>query len=642
KPLVLRRKAKTSLFGVSARPMRLHTHTIIAVSALIVAPVSAWSAKRTPPSPTVPPKIKVVYPLPGQQIGPVDSTFILGSVTPGATLTINGESVDVYRTGGFLAWLPVSPGDFRFRLKARNKRGTDTLTVPVVIVDNRPIPVDSGLRIRDGSVRPMWTRTVRPGDEISVSFDGTVRGTARFRVISPRDTIGPIPMTELRAQSLSDFATFQRDELTTPDSLPVVPPAGSGRGRYHGIWRVPVGLPSDTLRMRVELGSKMGTTKPVTAEAPGALIPVESRPPRVVELIDSVQILRTGPRLGYLTIFQPYGVRARWWGEAGPWTIVQPAPGYEAWIETEKTRLMPEGTPQPGSLITRLSTIADSASTLLIIGTTERLPFKVTVAEDLRSVRVVVFGATSNTDWVEPDPHDDMIDDVVWTQTVPQVYEVEARLREPLWGYDARYEGERLVVEFRRAPAVKSGLHGLTVAVDAGHSADPGAIGPTGLLEKDVNLKLAHVVKTALEKLGARVVMTRNGDEDVPLYDRPAIARRGGADIFVSVHNNAVPDGVNPLARNGTTTYYYHPFSRDLARAVHKQVRQATRLDDLGTSQGNFAVIRPTRYPSVLVECAFIIIPQQEEMLQTRSFIARTGKAIAAGVADLVHERLGP
>jgi len=614
---------------------------LLAVTVLSILPNRGSGAKRATSSPATAPVIKVVYPLAGQQIGPVDSTFILGSVTPGSTLSINGKTVEVYRTGGYLAWLPVAPGDFRFHLKAKNKSGVDTLTVRVVIADMRPLPADSGLQIRAGSVRPMWNRTVRPNDEIGIGFDGTVGCQARFWIVAPNDTSGPFPMTELPARLLSDYAAFQRDELLIPDSLPITLVSGRGGGRYHGIWRVPSGLGSDTLRVCVELRGGAQEKDSVIAMAPGGLIPVEARPPRVVELADSVQILRTGPRLGYFTIFQPYGVKARWWGEAGPWTILQPAPGYEAWIETEKTRLLPEGTPLPGSLITRLSTAADSASVRLVIGTTERLPFKITVADDLRSLQIVVFGATSNTDWVEPDPRDNMIDDVVWSQTLPQIYEIEVRLLEPLWGYEARYDNEKLIVEFRRAPVVKAGLHGLTVAVDAGHSADPGAVGPTGLLEKDANLKLAAAVKAALEKLGARVVMTRKGDEDIPLYSRPALALRGGADLFVSVHNNAVPDGINPLAKNGTATYYYHPFSRALARAVHRRVREATGLDDYGLTQGNFAVIRPTQYPAILVECAFIIIPRQEEMLQTRAFISRTGRAIAAGVADFVHERFG-
>jgi len=67
----------------------------------------------------------------------------------------------------------------------------------------------------------------------------------------------------------------------------------------------------------------------------------------------------------------------------------------------------------------------------------------------------------------------------------------------------------------------------------------------------------------------------------------------------------------------------------------------ATKLDDYGLTQGNFAVIRPTQYPSVLIECAFIILPDQEEMLTQEDFQKRTAEGIASGISDFVESRLG-
>jgi len=635
-------RSATGVVGRSA------AHLVFLAGICSIMPGQVLAAQSKTAAPRIPPKLLVVYPHPNQQIGPVDSTFIIGSVTPGSKLTINGTKVSVYRTGGFLAFLPVRPGLFAFRLKASNPHGTDTLTVPVTIADIRPIPADSGVIIRRETIRPMWNRTVRASDEISVAFDGTVGCSAVFRVIALPDTLGPFPMTEVRPASLSDFAAFLRSYQLQEDSLPDAALAPVTRGRYHGIWRVPVNLKSDTVRVMVELRRKpnapgkgmqpRGDSLDI-AMAPGGLLSADLLGPRVVELIDSVQILRLGPRMGYFTILQPYGVRAKWWGEAGPWTILQPAPGYEAWIETAKTRLLPEGTPMPGSSIERLATRADSAAVRLEVGLSERLPFKVTVGDDLHSIRVLLFGATSNTDWIEQDPADDLIDNITWSQLQPEVYQIDLTLGQPVWGYDARYDDRRFVLELRRQPVLKSGLKGLTIVVDPGHSADPGALGPTGLLEKDANLKLALALRTQLEGRGARVVMTRTGDQDVPLYERPVIAVSRHADLYVSVHNNAVPDGVNPSAHNGSAVYYYHPFSRDLAQSVHKRLLQTTHLDDYGLTQGNFAVIRPTQYPSVLAECAFIIIPEQEEMLTRQDFVNRTAKGIADGVADFVHDR---
>jgi N-acetylmuramoyl-L-alanine amidase len=121
------------------------------------------------------------------------------------------------------------------------------------------------------------------------------------------------------------------------------------------------------------------------------------------------------------------------------------------------------------------------------------------------------------------------------------------------------------------------------------------------------------------------------------LYDRPAIARAAEVDIFVSIHNNALPDGINPFINNGTSSYYYHPHSRRLARTLHPRLVRAARLSDYGQYHANFAVLRPTQYPSVLLECAFMMIPEQEEDLRDPGYQRRIAKAIAEGLEDYIE-----
>ena len=92
------------------------------------------------------------------------------------------------------------------------------------------------------------------------------------------------------------------------------------------------------------------------------------------------------------------------------------------------------------------------------------------------------------------------------------------------------------------------------IVVDAGHGGhDSGARG-TVLREKDVNLDVARQVATRLTALGALTTLTRESDVFVDLYDRPRLANRIGADLFVSIHCNAMP---KPETGRGTETYYY-------------------------------------------------------------------------------------
>jgi N-acetylmuramoyl-L-alanine amidase len=203
-----------------------------------------------------------------------------------------------------------------------------------------------------------------------------------------------------------------------------------------------------------------------------------------------------------------------------------------------------------------------------------------------------------------------------------------------MWGYETAYVGNVFHFQIVRQPRNVHSLSGKRIVLDPGHSKEPGALGPTGFTEAQANLEIALKLRKRLEARGATVRMTRSDDSDVPLNDRPAMAKKYGADLFVSVHNNSCPDGVNPIENNGTAVFYYHPHSIDLARSIQSHLVKATGLNDHGLYHGNLAVARATGYPAVLVECAFMIIPDQEAQLKTAVFQSTIAEAIAAGVED--------
>jgi N-acetylmuramoyl-L-alanine amidase len=158
--------------------------------------------------------------------------------------------------------------------------------------------------------------------------------------------------------------------------------------------------------------------------------------------------------------------------------------------------------------------------------------------------------------------------------------------------------------------------------------------------EKDANLLISKKLREALQKRGADVVLTRSGSEHLPLYDRPIVAKLEDADLFISVHNNALPDGVNPWESHGVSTYYYHPFSKDLSEYVQSSMLNNLDMENFGHFRANFAVIRPTQYPAILVECAFMMIPDHEAALKTGAFQTRVAEAIAEGVERWVDHAL--
>jgi len=126
--------------------------------------------------------------------------------------------------------------------------------------------------------------------------------------------------------------------------------------------------------------------------------------------------------------------------------------------------------------------------------------------------------------------------------------------------------------------------------------------------------------------------MTRTTPDPVELGLRPIISRRANAHAFVSIHLNAFPDGINPFANNGTTTYYFWPHSVPLAQMTQAELVEELGLRDTGAKFGNFAVVRGSWMPSILTEGAFIIMPDQEAALRTSSYQEAYARGIMRGL----------
>jgi N-acetylmuramoyl-L-alanine amidase len=195
-------------------------------------------------------------------------------------------------------------------------------------------------------------------------------------------------------------------------------------------------------------------------------------------------------------------------------------------------------------------------------------------------------------------------------------------------------------------------LYGKLIVVDPGHGGyDPGALGRSGLKEKDVNLDISLRLGTLLRQLGARVEFTRDDDTFIPLYDRPAMANALHADLFVSIH----ADSTNKRDVNGVSTYYYQNsdpsrqsfFDRSilLAQDVQNSLVYGADLADRGVKKSpgiGFAVLRESQMPSILVETAFISNSSDEARLSSPNFRQTTAVAIARGLTDFFKSQAIP
>jgi len=231
------------------------------------------------------------------------------------------------------------------------------------------------------------------------------------------------------------------------------------------------------------------------------------------------------------------------------------------------------------------------------------------------------------------------------------------------------------------------GLKIKTIAIDAGHGGhDPGAIGKSGLKEKNITLdvakRLAVLVK---ERLGCNIVMTRDKDVFIPLEQRPFIAKSRGADLFVSIHVNANRKRVT----RGIETYVQSLRASDreaMATAARENAMSTKKLSELKSEldrifadltrddkieeslyladsvQGSlvnslkpvnrhagdlkakikrafFYVLINTEMPSILAEIGFISNPEEEKLLKNDSYRQAIAEALFQGVKKYVDAR---
>ena len=193
-------------------------------------------------------------------------------------------------------------------------------------------------------------------------------------------------------------------------------------------------------------------------------------------------------------------------------------------------------------------------------------------------------------------------------------------------------------------PTIATKATNRTIIIDAGHGGgDPGAIGISGSLEKEINLNISLKLQKLIEQNGGIVLMTRADDnglgnskrEDMKV--RKKLREENSGDIFISIHLNSFPQ---ESCQGAQTFYANNDESKNLAEKIQKNMvkyldenntRIAKRLTDV-------YLLKNVNIPSVIVECGFLSNSREEELLKSEDYQDKIAFSIYAGILEYFGE----
>lgn len=332
------------------------------------------------------------------------------------------------------------------------------------------------------------------------------------------------------------------------------------------------------------------------------------------------------------------------WAEtnSGPWYRVRLREGLSAWAFEQDLKAAPNPGPRPVAHVTNISVEPWERGVRVSVDLTSRVPFRVRQTLSPCRLHLDLFGVRLAGHGIRCRPIEAFITALVPEQVTGESVDLSVGIDATRHvGHDIHYaSGSRLVLEIRR-PYPSRGLRGKSIALDPGHGGhDFGAVGPTGLREKDVNLAVALQLRDLLLARGADVIMTRETDVSIAgpdaalsaeLAGRVNITRNQWPDVFVSIHNNHIGRG-DPASVRGTETYYWTPMSRRLAEVVQESLCAEIRTENRLVAWRSFRVLRDTDCPRVLLECVYLSHPQEEALMRDACFRLRAAEGILKGL----------
>lgn len=543
--------------------------------------------------------------------------FIFGKVTPnGGLLTINNIKVPLFHTGAYLAYLPVSPGRFDFLLEFNDGKEINKVRRTVIV---------KGFKYQDYTDKFKFDPNYHfPSSKLDITTNDVmefmVAGSPGNTVLMSFGKFRNIEMQESKTEPgvYKKMMSFTEEDLikrSTKIYFTMYDSSGKERARITATGQIRVLAGQDAVSSARVRGGDV-RLRPAPSAISGHLFDTR--------LFGKVNI--TGRRNNFYRVHLDDNAIA--------------------WIETRYLEPLTTIAP-PKNIAWEISAASNELKTVIEIKNTEVVPFK--VVETPKSFDIYLY-YTQALNTIMTDPSSPLIETIDYEIVSDSTKKISAILKEKgqIWGYNYRYENNNLIFEINHKPDLfftkKQPLRNLKIVLDPGHSPKrtipyDGAVGPSGVLEYEVNYKIAQTAAKALEERGAIVYFSKTENETMGLRDRTLKVDSENAHLFISLHNNALPDNVNPFAADrGFSMFYYYPHSIAFAQTMQKSFERNIGIPSEGVIQADFSVIRSLpQVPSILIENTYLMIPYQEELVKQDRFINMLGNAIAEGVTDFLN-----
>ncbi|MHC5935033.1 N-acetylmuramoyl-L-alanine amidase [Nostoc sp.] len=563
------------------------------------------------------PSLIVVFPQTNYQTS-AEKIFFLGTAPPDGQVLINSKPVTRSKAGHFSPSFPLQLGENLFTVRHDNQE----LQIKVTRLTTSP-ELPQGLGFAKDSLTPAADIARLPGELICFSAlaklpQGVAPPNANVSVKLANQTIALSPQPQ-QAQLPSNLAV-----LTGQNQ----PYAQSSVGNYQGCTTVATAADLGQPQFQLTLNGKT-----ITQPGSGKIQILSRAELPVAEITADAGVARTGPNTDYSRLTPlPKGTHATVTGREGEWLRLD----YGAWINSKETRILP-GAIEPQTIIRSVGYRQLPGATEIVFPLQVSVPMSVQQSE--QAIALTLYNTTAQTDIIRLDD-DPLISRLDWQQEAPGQVKYTFNLKKAQqWGYKLRYDGTTLVLALRHPPQIgntrRKPLANFKIVLDPGHGGkETGASGPTGYLEKDVNLVVSKLLRDELVKRGATVVMTREDDREVSLVERQAIISQEEPAIAISIHHNSLPDDGDAEKIKGFAAFWYQPQAHNLAIFLQNYVVKKLGRPSYGVFWDNLALTRPTAAPSVLLELGFMSNPDEFEQVVNPEEQKKMANAIAQGITE--------